>query len=132
MNYLLDTHTLIWSITEKWKLSGAVKQTFENPDNSFFVSSINFWEVSLKFSKGKLELLSFLPEDIPGLSLQSGFQVIFISTEEAASYHRLIISNHKDPFDRMLVWQAIQRNLILITKDDDLNQYKAVGLKTLW
>ena len=132
MNYLLDTQALIWAFTEKHKLSALVRQILENTDNSIFASSINFWEISLKFSSGKLELQGFLPEDMPGLSLQSGFELISIITEDAASYHKLIKTNHKDPFDRMLIWQAIQRNLILITKDDELKQYQIAGLKTFW
>ena len=50
MNYLLDTHTFIWTISEKGKLSPAVKQTIEDPLNNIFVSAITFWEISLKFS----------------------------------------------------------------------------------
>ncbi len=132
MNYLLDTHALIWSITEKGKLSNAVRKIFENGENSFLVSTIAFWEISLKFSSGKLELKGFVPDEIPGLSLQSGFKIISISPEETSSHHRLIKTGHKDPFDRMLIWQAIQRNLIFITKDDDLDPNKTAGLKTFW
>jgi PIN domain nuclease of toxin-antitoxin system len=132
MNYLLDTHTLIWSITEKGKLSESVTRALGNAANSIFVSSITYWEISLKFCSGKLKLQGFLPEDMPELSLQLGFQLISLSPNESASYHKLIVTNHKDPFDRMLIWQAIQRNLIFITKDNRLEKYKIAGLKTLW
>jgi PIN domain nuclease of toxin-antitoxin system len=132
VNYLLDTHTLIWAITEKDKLSPQVNRTFTDPNNTFSVSIISFWEISLKFSTGKLGINGILPEELPELSLKTGFQLISISLEEAASYHKLIQTNHRYPFDRMLIWQAIQRNLTLITKDDDLKQYQTAGLKTLW
>jgi PIN domain nuclease of toxin-antitoxin system len=132
VNYLLDTHTLIWVISEKEKLSYRVSQTLSDTDNAFFVSAISFWEIALKFSTGKLGIQGILPEEMPGLSLKAGFQLISLSPDESSSYHKLIITNHKDPFDRILIWQAIQRDFILITKDDDLNQYKSFGLKTLW
>jgi len=132
MNYLMDTHTLIWSITEKEKLSPLVRQTLENPANSIFVSAITFWEISLKFSKGKLELNEIVPEDFPKLSLQTGFQLLPLNADESASYHKLALTDHKDPFDRMLIWQAINRNFILITKGSQTPQYSEFGLKTLW
>ena len=132
MNYLLDTHTFIWSVTEKSKLSPLVRQTLENTNNSIFVSAVNLWEISLKFSLEKLKLRGVLPKDLPKLTLQTGFQLISLSADEAATFHQLSITSHKDPFDRMLAWQAIQRNLILISKDESLLQYREAGLKTLW
>lgn len=132
MNYLLDTHTLIWAIKDRKQLSQKVIQTLENPDNSIFVSSITFWEIALKFSVGKLELRNIMPDEFPQASLQIGFQLIPLSPNECASHYKLILTNHKDPFARMLIWQAIERKLIFISKDNRLEQYKAVGLKTLW
>jgi len=61
-----------------------------------------------------------------------GFQLISLSSAESASHHKLVLTDHKDPFDRMLIWQAIQRNLIFISKDDRLEQYKIAGLEILW
>ena len=132
MNYLLDTHTLIWVISEKEKLSSKVSHTFSDPNSTFFVSAISFWEISLKFSTGKLGIQGVIPEDMPMLSVQSGFQLISLSPEESATYHKLKVTNHKDPFDRMLIWQAIQRNLVFITNDKSILEYKKVGLKVLW
>ena len=132
MNFLLDTHALIWTITEKGKLSARVKKTFESADNVFFISSVTYWEISLKFSTGKLKLLGLLPDDILSLSVESGFQLIPLSPNESASYYKLKTTTHRDPFDRMLIWQAIQRNLILITNDKSIAGYKDSGLKILW
>jgi len=132
MDYLLDTHALIWAITERSKLSTLVRQTIENSDNKISVSSITFWEIALKFSIGKMELQGILSEEFPELSVKMGFQLISLSTDESASYSKLIKTSHKDLFDRMLIWQAIRRNLIFISKDDSIAQYSAAGLKTLW
>jgi len=132
MNYLLDTHTLIWAITEKNKLSAKVRKVFENADNVFFISSITYWEIALKFSTGKLKLLGFLPDEILSLSLESGFQLIPLSPDESATYYKLKVTLRKDPFDRILIWQAMQRNLIFITNDKSISNYKDTGLKILW
>jgi PIN domain nuclease of toxin-antitoxin system len=132
MNYLLDTHTLIWALQDRKQLSGKVTQALENPDNAIFVSAITFWEIALKFSIGKLDLVNILPDEFPRASLQTGFQLIPLLPDESASHYKLPLTNHKDPFDRMLIWQAIERNLIFISKDNRLEPYKTVGLKTLW
>lgn len=132
MDYLLDTHTLIWAITEKNKLTSVVQQALENPDNAIFVSAITFWEIALKFSIGKMELQGILSDDFPEQSLKMGFQLIDLSIDESASYDKLMKTSHKDLFDRMLIWQAIQRNLIFISNDSNVSQYHSAGLKTLW
>jgi PIN domain nuclease of toxin-antitoxin system len=132
MDYLVDTHTLIWAITERDKLSPIVVQTIKNPNNNILVSAITFWEISLKYSIGKLELQGVLSEEFPELSLKMGFKLIPLSIDESASYNQLLITSHKDLFDRMLIWQAISRNLTFISKDNSIVQYRSVGLKTLW
>jgi len=132
VKYLLDTHAFIWSIAEREKLSSTVKQILDNNDNSIFVSAVTFWEISLKFSNGKLNIKGVLPSELPGLSSETGFQPLPLSPDECSTYHKLALTNHKDPFDRMLIWQAIQRDLIFITKDKHIDQYNILGLKTLW
>lgn len=132
MTFLLDTHTLIWSITEKRKLSRQVKEILENTNITIYVSAISFWEISLKFSIGKLELKGVSPQDFPQLAIQTGFQLIPLIPEETATYHHLKGTWDRDPFDRMLIWQAIRQNLTLISKDDHIAKYKDEGLKTIW
>lgn len=132
MNYLTDTHTLIWSILDPGKLSSKAKFILENPKDTIFVSAINFWEVSLKFSIGKLELRDILPHDFPSLALEMGFQLIPMNPEEAASYHHLKGNFHKDPFDKMLIWQAIRHDFTLISRDINVIKYKGEGLKVVW
>jgi PIN domain nuclease of toxin-antitoxin system len=132
MNYLLDTYTFIWAISEKDSLSNTARKILDNPDNIIFVSSITFWEISLKSSLGKLNIQGISPNELPRISTQTGFQLLPLSPEEGATYHNLVLTNHKDPFDRMLIWQAICRDFPLITKDKNMNQYVPVGLKLLW
>jgi PIN domain nuclease of toxin-antitoxin system len=132
MSYLLDTHVLLWAISERKKLSAPVRAVLDDTNNTIFVSSISFWEIALKFSISKLTITGVLPDEIPELSLEMGFQLIPLSPDESASYYKLTVTAHKDMFDRMLIWQAIERNLIFISKDDSIAQYRSMGLKTLW
>ena len=132
MRFLLDTHTFLWAITDYEKLSKKAKLTLEDPSQNILVSAISFWEISLKFSIGKLLLNGIAPDEFPPLATQTGFEIIQLSAEEAASYHKLTGKWHRDPFDRMLIWQALQQDLILISKDKNIGNYKNEGLKTLW
>lgn len=132
MIYLLDTHVLIWSLMDVGKLSSKVREIIENQENTILVSAVTFWEISLKVSLHKLNLQGVIPEDFPRLALETGYELIPILPEEAASYHQLKADWHKDPFDRMLIWQAIQRKVMLISKDDQVFKYANVGLKVVW
>ncbi|MEX2593821.1 MAG: type II toxin-antitoxin system VapC family toxin [Anditalea sp.] len=132
MNFLIDTHTLVWTITDKIRLSKKVRVIIENVNNNIYVSAISFWEISLKFSIGKLELIGVLPNQFPLLAIQTGFELIPLMPEETATYHHLKGTWHRDPFDRMLIWQAIQQDLVLISKDKNIAKYGKEGLKTLW
>jgi PIN domain nuclease of toxin-antitoxin system len=132
MNYLLDTHTLLWAITEPKKLSLPVQHILKDAENEIFVSTICFWEISLKYSLQKLTLKNLLPEQLPSLTQQIGFKTLQVTAEESATYHHLQSKYHKDPFDRMLIWQAIHRKLILISKDENVGRYTAEGLKVIW
>jgi PIN domain nuclease of toxin-antitoxin system len=132
MNYLLDTYTLIWAVKERKKLSDVVTAILEDPDNAIFVSAVTFWEIALKYATGKLDLHNILPAEFPGVSIQIGFELLSLSPDEAASFNELMVTDHRDPFDRMLIWQAVKRNLIFISKDKSLEQYNSAGLKIIW
>ena len=131
MNLLLDTHTLLWTLTTPELLSAKAREALETPDNDVLVSSISLWEISLKFSMGKLTLSSITPSDLPDVIEQTGFKLIEPTVEDYAGFHQLPRTSHKDPFDRMLIWQAIQGSLTLVTKDGQLEVYRSLGLETL-
>ncbi len=132
MNYLLDTHTFLWAIFESQKLSQTAKEIIIKPENSIYVSLITFWEISLKYSLGKLELRNISPEDLPSISKESGFETLELSEKEVSSFHKLPRLHNKDPFDRLLIWQAINNNLIMISKDNQLSDYMQAGLRIIW
>ncbi len=132
MKYLLDTHTLIWAVTKPQKLSDTVKTILEDTTNDVVVSAISFWEISLKYSIQKLTLEGLVPEDFPKAAVDTGFRLLDLDGTTAGSYHRLSATHHRDPFDRMLIWQAIQHDFRLISKDSTVKKYKSEGLRVVW
>lgn len=131
MNYLLDTHYMLWALTDTRKLSKKIKDEITHPDNRILISTISFWEISLKASIGRLELVGFSPEDLPEACLQMGFDILSLGADESSSYHHLRATYHKDPFDRMLIWLAMQYDYTLISSDSHVKKYASEGLKIL-
>lgn len=132
MKYLLDTHTLIWAITDKEKLSTKVKNILESSETEIYVSAISYWEISLKYALGKIDLIGGDSQDLLNESLKLGFTNIPLKPEICTSFKNLTANYHRDPFDRMLIWQSISENYTLLTKDESIKLYKKVGLKTIW
>ncbi|TGK71461.1 type II toxin-antitoxin system VapC family toxin [Leptospira wolffii] len=132
MPYLLDTHALLWVIGDSKQLSKKVIEIIENQENQIFVSSISLWEISLKFRLGKLNLSGIKPEDILSYLEKLNINSVELSPEEASTYHKLKESFHKDPFDRMIIWQCISKKYTLISKDSVMKKYKISGLKIIW
>lgn len=132
MSYLLDTHTLLWSLFEQSRLGKKGAEVIYNPDLTVFVSVVSFWELSLKFAIGKLGLDNVTPDDFPALVRQSGFDILTLAEGDAATFHHLPRLEHKDPFDRLLIWQAISRKLTFISHDNACAAYKKHGLKVIW
>ena len=129
MSYLLDTHYLLWSLMDTARLSKKIRDVITHPENDIFVSTISFWEVTLKASIGKLTIKGILPEEIPSACAAMRFEIISLGPMESSTYHRLKGTYHKDPFDRMLVWQAICNDLTFISADTHIEKYISEGLK---
>jgi PIN domain nuclease of toxin-antitoxin system len=132
MKCLLDTHAFLWSVFDPRLLGKKAAPVIRNPNNSVSVSVVSFWEISLKHSVGKLELENVAPEDFPKIAARAGFEILPLTASEAASCHRLPRLEHRDPFDRLIVWQAIDRKLVLISADSSISAYRSAGLKVLW
>jgi PIN domain nuclease of toxin-antitoxin system len=129
---LLDTNSLLWALVAPEKLSGKMRGVIVDPTNEIHVSTTSFWEISLKFSIGKLEMTGSSPEELVTSARQMGLTISAPTAEESAGFHRLPRAAHKDPFDRMLIWQCLQRQWTLITRDRGLDEYAALGLHTAW
>ena len=132
MNYLLDTHTFLWASFSPAKLSAKAAKVIRAADHRIYLSTVSFWEVSLKYGLGKIELENCTPEGLPNLATQMGFEIIQPTAQESASSYQLPKTHHKDPFDRMIVWQAIRQSMVLISKDSKLPEYERFGLKVFW
>lgn len=132
MNCLLDTHALLWTLLDPSRLGKKALASISNPEVTISVSVASFWEISLKYSTGKLELNGVIPDELPAIVRQSGFEILPIDEIDAATFHRLPRMAHKDPFDRLIIWQAISRKLALISCDGAFSEYRKLGLKVIW
>ncbi|PSL27875.1 type II toxin-antitoxin system VapC family toxin [Dyadobacter jiangsuensis] len=132
MTYLLDTHTLIWALTASHRLSTTVQSIMENESNDIVVSTLSFWEIALKRSVHKLTLDGFTPEDFVYASIAADFEILPLSIDLCSSFHKLSATHHKDPFDRMLIWQALHQKCALITVDRNIRKYTSEGLQVVW
>lgn len=132
MSYLVDTHIFLWSVISPKKISKNLRKILSDPQDTKYISAVSFWEISLKFSLEKIDLVGISPDELPDVAKAANFDIIGLDVETASSYHKLPKTNNKDPFDRMLAWQAISKDLSLLTKDADFTGYRNHGLKTVW
>ncbi len=132
MKYLLDTHTMIWSATDTSRLSPTARQILSDPTHQIFVSAVSFWEISLKHGLGKLALNNVAPEDFLAACVSMDFDILPLDAQAASTFHFLKATHHKDPFDRMLVWQALCLSVPLVSKDPEIVLYQSEGLKVVW
>jgi len=127
MNYLLDTHTIIWFLNGEKQLSKTALTLIENSNNKKFVSICSLWEISIKLGLKKLEFDGTISEIIE-LVEQNDFEIIPVSIAHVTEYEGLAFV-HRDPFDRMLVVQAMLEDLTIVTKDQNISRY---NIKTDW
>ena len=130
MNYLVDTHCLIWSLIEPGRLSQKHRTLLLEPASTKLVSKVSYWEISLKYSLGKLELNGVTPEELLKTAVDSGYETYDIAEDDLATSYQLVQSEtHKDPFDRLLIWQCMRNNLTFMTVDRRILEYSKYGLK---
>jgi len=128
MNVLLDTHTLLWFISGDERTSQNSRNIIESDSTKLFVSIASLWEIAIKINIGKLDL------HIPFKKLQkevlnNNFTILPIEFTHTVQLSKLE-PIHRDPFDRILISQALVENLTIISKDTTFSAYK--GLKTSW
>lgn len=128
MKLLLDTCTFLWIAAGAPQLSARARAAFTDPTNDVFLSAASAWEITVKHDLGKLPLPRPPKDFVPEERSRHGIDALPISEEAALAVGRLP-PLHKDPFDRILVCQAIMGGLTLVTPDPLVNQYP-VG--TLW
>jgi PIN domain nuclease of toxin-antitoxin system len=125
---LLDTHTLLWFLWDDQQLSTHAKTLIQKPENRKLVSVASCWEIAIKVSIGKLNLgepaSSFLPREIT----RNNFELLPIGLNHVTAVEGLA-QHHRDPFDRLLIVQAIVEGLELVSADPIFDQY---GVSRLW
>jgi len=126
MTYLLDTHILLWALGDPDKLGSLLTDTISDPTNTILISSVSIAEIAIKSSIGKLTLDPELEADqysgLLSAIAESGFESIEYKTTEAPLLASLPY-HHRDPFDRMLITQAIIRGCPIITVDSQFRMY---------
>ena len=131
---VLDTHTLIWWVSSKEKLSKpahqAIEQELKNKDGQILVSSITAWEISLLVEKGRITLTMDLDEWLRTISDIENLHFIPIDNEVAVQSVRLPGDFHPDPADRMITALARHYSAPLVTSDSKIQNYKHVN--TIW
>ena len=117
---LLDTHVLLWALSKPESLHPTARAAVKTTRNEVFVSAASGWEIALKRTLGKLEV-----PPVPESELrQAGFEVLAITFGHAERAGELPL-HHRDPFDRMLIAQALARGLRLVTRDSRIKLYEA-------
>ena len=129
MRLLLDTHAFLWWYEGSSRLSTPARQAVNDEhNNEVLVSAASAWEIATKHRLGKLPGADPIASDIPGAILDQGFEELPITVAEAARAGALS-GPHRDPFDRLLVAQALSRDLVLVSNESTFDRY---GIRRLW
>ena len=124
MNLLLDTHIFIWWEIEMYKLSAERLQMLEDKNNTLFLSLAGIWEIQLKIMLGKFKFPKPLPEIIREQQNINDLRILPITPEHIYELKNLSF-HHKDPFDRLLIAQAVVEGYTLVTDDPKFSDYSA-------
>ncbi len=126
MRILLDTCTFLWIVSDAPELSKLSRELFREPSNEVFLSAVSVWEISVKFALGKLKLPQTPDKYIP--LQRERHMVDSLALDENSVLHlNRLPQLHKDPFDRMLICQAIDHGMVILTPDELISQYPVVS-----
>ena len=121
MNYLLDTHAVIWYFEDSSELPKKITELIDNPEISIYICSVSLWEIAIKMNLGKLDIN--LPLDELLHSVKNGdFNVLHIEDRHLRELSSLPFI-HKDPFDRLIISTALADDLTIMTIDDNIQKY---------
>ena len=128
MRLLLDTHTLLWWLAENPSLPASARKLIANKNNDILVSAASAWEIATKVRLGKLPIALDLAHDFTAHLQRERFETLPVSAQHGIRAG-LLPGPHKDPFDRMLVAQAITDGMILVSNEQ---RFDAYGVRWLW
>ncbi len=121
---LLDTHPLLWALADDPRLPRALASDIDSDPARFAISDVSLWEIAIKRSTGKLDT----PDDLPGIVAQLGFGHFSITRQQVWAVRDLPF-HHRDPFDRLLIAQARDLDVALVTSDEAMAAY---DVPVLW
>jgi PIN domain nuclease of toxin-antitoxin system len=128
MIYIADTHILLWSFFEPEKISTGIRAVLENEENDISVSQVSIWEISLKYSIGKLKIGDLKPDELEDEIADNEYQIIQLRSSDLFDFYKLPLSKNKDPFDRLIIWQCIKNGYALLSRDGHFDEYRKHGL----
>jgi len=118
VNLLLDTHTVLWWLSDDPALSGEARAAIADPENTVFLSAVVVWEIRIKQRIGKLDL----PDNFGEVLDRQPFTELPVTIDHAHTIAELP-AVHRDPFDRMLVAQAMVEHMVIVTRDESIADY---------
>ena len=127
MVYLLDTHTFLWFLEGSDQLSNKVKGEIKDIKNSCFISIASLWEIAIKSSLGKLNL-KFPFENLTSYLTTNAIEILPVTFDHIKELKNLDF-HHRDPFDRLIIAQAIKENLTILSRDSNFFRYP---VKIVW
>ena len=127
MRLLLDTHIWLWAVLTPERIAPATRSALEDPHNDILVSAAGAWEIATKHAIGKLPLPESAESLIPRMTVALGAQELSITVRHAVTATTLP-PHHRDPFDRILIAQALCEGVALVTADRMLTRYDAMVL----
>jgi PIN domain nuclease of toxin-antitoxin system len=128
MRLLLDTHTLLWWLAEDPSLPASARKLIANKNNDVLVSAASAWEIATKVRLGKLPIALDLAHDFTAYLERERFETLAVSADHGIRAG-LLPGPHKDPFDNMLIAQALAENLAIVSNDVVFDGY---GVKRVW
>jgi PIN domain nuclease of toxin-antitoxin system len=128
LRLLLDTHALLWWLSDDRSLPSGVRKLIARGGNTVLVSAASAWEIATKVRLGKLHMATDLVADFSNILVQEGFESLAVSVDHAIRAG-LLPGPHKDPFDRMLIAQSQAENVPILSNDAELDQYH---VRRLW
>lgn len=128
MKFLLDTHVFLWYLLGDTRLTNQARQIIEAKTDLYF-SIVSLWEISIKLNVGKLEIYRPVQELFDEVVMINA-EILPITVEDTQAYASLPrIPGHRDPFDRILVTQATNRSLLLVSGD---RKFDAYAIQRIW
>ena len=128
MNLLLHSHTFVWWRDEPHKLSPTAFAEISNPNNDVFLSVASIWELQIKIGLGKFKIIGGFENAVKDEQQNNNFQILPVQLSHAL-YLENLPPHHKDPFDRLLISQAIVEDMTLVSSDKRFSDYKVKLLR---